>query len=269
MSYVLKTTAKGYYTSLDAKNKRNSNSTVPPGTYEVYNRYNGVVNITRNKNYPGWWINESESPSTPPNVSNSGASNSAGISSTSQNNTTGDNIPYTGNNTSTVYEKNPHYIHPLKDDSVIMYISNLVSGTTMEMDVSPTSFSESNKSNFDGQEIRGRSSVIHGYNSTGPRTVSMSFTLYDDYCYYGLKNTINFINGLMFPSYAAGFVTPPQAYVKYGNMISMRCFITADVTYDGPLREGMQISAAINLTLTEIRNDSMSVHQVEQGGQYI
>lgn len=265
MSYVLKTSAKGYYTSLDAKNKVNSNSIVPAGTYEVYNRANGVVNITRRAGQMGWWINESESPSAPSTISGSGVTANAGSSS----NTASGNIPYTGSNKATVFAKNPHYVHPVKDNSVVLYITNIVTGTTIEIDVTPSSFSENNKANFDGQEIRGRSNVLQGFNSTGPRTASLSFTLYDDYCYYGIRNTINFLKALNYPNYSSGFVSPPLAYIKYGKMLAMRCFISADITYDGPIREGEIISASISLSLTEITNESMSAQQIEQGKDYL
>lgn len=261
MAYILKQSAKGYYTSLDAKNMRNSNSTVPPGTYEVYNTANDCVNITTNKNVPGWWINETESPSAPADTSESGVSGSDTDNLS--------DVPYDGNNASTIYTKNPHYVHPLKDETVTLYITNLLTTTTMEIDVTPNSFSESNTSNFDGQEIRGRSSIVQGYNSTGPRNVSISFTLYDDYCYYGLLNTINFLKGLMFPLYSAGFTTPPQAYIKFGNHISMKCFINVDIAYSGPKRDGILVSADISLSLSELRNDSLPVTSIEKGGEFI
>lgn len=46
----------GYVTSADAKNGHNSNSTVPAGTYSVFNRANGAINITRQAGVPGWWV---------------------------------------------------------------------------------------------------------------------------------------------------------------------------------------------------------------------
>lgn len=262
MSYKLTKMAKGYYTSLDAKNRRNSNSTVPAGTYAVYNRANGMVNITRQAGKMGWWINPTESPNKPPAVKDGGASSS----NTPPPNNSGSNTTL---NKSTVYTKNPKYVKPIKENSTILYITNLVTGTTMEIDSAPTSFSETNKANFDGQEIRGRSNVLFGFTSTGPRTANLAFSLVDDYCYYGLENTLKFLKALMYPTYTGGFVTPPSVHVRYGKMLSMRCFVSVDITYSGPKRNGYHIAADITMSLTEIRDGSLPAQIIETGGDYL
>jgi GH25 family lysozyme M1 (1,4-beta-N-acetylmuramidase) len=46
----------GYVNAGDAAAHRNSNSTVGVGTYSVFNRAQGMVNITRQAGQPGWWI---------------------------------------------------------------------------------------------------------------------------------------------------------------------------------------------------------------------
>lgn len=61
----------GYLSSSFAATHANSNSKVSPGVYYVFNRYNGMINITRVPGQPGWWINPADnvlpSPSpTPP-----------------------------------------------------------------------------------------------------------------------------------------------------------------------------------------------------------
>lgn len=47
----------GYVTAADAAARKNSNSSVPPGTYAVFNRAQSMINITRQAGVPGWWIN--------------------------------------------------------------------------------------------------------------------------------------------------------------------------------------------------------------------
>lgn len=58
----------GYPTSGTAAAHTGSNSTVPAGNYHVFNRFNGMVNVTRILGQPGWWINPTDNvPSvTPP-----------------------------------------------------------------------------------------------------------------------------------------------------------------------------------------------------------
>lgn len=55
-SYKVVSPVPGYVTAQDAINGKNSNSTVPAGTYAIFNKVNGAVNITRQAGVPGWWI---------------------------------------------------------------------------------------------------------------------------------------------------------------------------------------------------------------------
>ncbi len=55
--YSISHAVPGYVTAADAAAGHNSNGTVPPGTYAVFNRADGMVNITRQAGVPGWWIN--------------------------------------------------------------------------------------------------------------------------------------------------------------------------------------------------------------------
>lgn len=56
-TYKVKKNMAGYYTSLDAKARRKRLATVRPGTYYVFNRANGMVNVTKKQKVPGSWIN--------------------------------------------------------------------------------------------------------------------------------------------------------------------------------------------------------------------
>lgn len=59
--YKLDRQVNGYYTALDAKRAINPRTLVKPGTYFVYKKYDGMINVTRKKNTPGSWINPKES----------------------------------------------------------------------------------------------------------------------------------------------------------------------------------------------------------------
>lgn len=56
-TFALGHSTPGYTNAGDAAGRKNSNSTVPAGTYAVFNRAQGMVNITRTAGQPGWWIN--------------------------------------------------------------------------------------------------------------------------------------------------------------------------------------------------------------------
>lgn len=61
----------GYLSSGNAAARTNSNSTVPGSdNYYVYNRFNGMINITHKPGQPGWWINPADNvvPAVPPPV---------------------------------------------------------------------------------------------------------------------------------------------------------------------------------------------------------
>lgn len=61
-TYTIKTQLTGYYTSMEAKNLQATNRTgkVYPGKYYVYNKANGMINVTKVKGNPGSWINPSK-----------------------------------------------------------------------------------------------------------------------------------------------------------------------------------------------------------------
>jgi hypothetical protein len=50
----------GYLSSSFAATHINTNSTVPEGHYYVFNRFNGMVNVTRVPGVPGWWVNPAD-----------------------------------------------------------------------------------------------------------------------------------------------------------------------------------------------------------------
>lgn len=47
----------GYSTAADAKAKNHKRTTVIPGTYYIFNKSNGMVNVTNRQGVPGSWIN--------------------------------------------------------------------------------------------------------------------------------------------------------------------------------------------------------------------
>ncbi|GIN84793.1 hypothetical protein J6TS2_11790 [Heyndrickxia sporothermodurans] len=59
-TYKLTKKLNGYTTAADAKAQKNKKTTVVPDTYYVYNRSNGMINVTKKKGVPGSWINPNE-----------------------------------------------------------------------------------------------------------------------------------------------------------------------------------------------------------------
>ena len=71
-TYEVVTTVKGYYTSANAIARKDAVRNVEPGTYYVYNKVSGAVNVTKTASAPGAWINTAD------NVVPSGSDNPIG-----------------------------------------------------------------------------------------------------------------------------------------------------------------------------------------------
>lgn len=91
-TYVLKSSAAGYYTALDAKNKRNKKTTILAGTYYVYKRSDGMVNLSKAKGSPGSWINPGTN-SGPPKETTFKVGNHVKIKTSATKYATGETIP--------------------------------------------------------------------------------------------------------------------------------------------------------------------------------
>ncbi|MFB9829838.1 DUF5776 domain-containing protein [Lederbergia wuyishanensis] len=62
--YQVNKAVAGYYTAADAKTGENKKSTVKKGDYYVYKRYDGMINVTKQKGVPGSWINPNNNVTT-------------------------------------------------------------------------------------------------------------------------------------------------------------------------------------------------------------
>jgi hypothetical protein len=56
----------GYSTSANAANRRASNSTVPPGSYAIFNEAHAMLNVTRKPGVRGWWVNPGDNTASAP-----------------------------------------------------------------------------------------------------------------------------------------------------------------------------------------------------------
>lgn len=59
-TYELVTTCKVYMNASNAKNRSNSVGSYDAGTYYVYNKADGMINVTKTKGTPGGWINPND-----------------------------------------------------------------------------------------------------------------------------------------------------------------------------------------------------------------
>ena len=59
-TYTIVKNISGYKTADDAKNKKKQASTVTKGSYFVYKKSSGMINVSKKQNSPGSWINPSD-----------------------------------------------------------------------------------------------------------------------------------------------------------------------------------------------------------------
>lgn len=58
--YTVVVTVPAYYTAADAAARRDKRGTVAPGSYYVFNRASGMINVTKTAGSPGSWINPAD-----------------------------------------------------------------------------------------------------------------------------------------------------------------------------------------------------------------
>lgn len=155
------------------------------------------------------------------------------------------------------------------------YIINLLSDSVIRFRLIPDDFSESLSANYEQQEIRGRSAPFISYNATGARTVSLSVTLYDEFCDEGILPTVNKLKALVYPSYEGSIVLAPKCFVRFGHMIGMRAVVdSVGVNWEKPILfslDGKQVfnKAEVSLEFTEIINTEIpTVTSIERNGGF-
>jgi hypothetical protein len=65
-TYTVYVSMPGYVNAADAEAERGSNSTVPPGTYNVQREYNGMYALFQHNGAPGWWVNPAQNSNPTP-----------------------------------------------------------------------------------------------------------------------------------------------------------------------------------------------------------
>ena len=126
-----------------------------------------------------------------------------------------------------------------------MHIVNLLTKTSTSFKLTPEEISDNINANFNDQDIPGRSAPIPGYSSTGPRSISFTIKLHDDYCEGGLIKTIRQLKALAYPNYTE-YVTPPSCYLRVGDLIQMTAICKeVGVSWQKPIRQGIYIVADI------------------------
>lgn len=91
--YELLRDVPGYFTGVDAMNKRNPRTSVKKGTYYVFNRYQKMINVTQKKGTAGSWINPSDNTGSSSSSPDYKVGQRVRVKQSARTYTTGQNIP--------------------------------------------------------------------------------------------------------------------------------------------------------------------------------
>nr|DAY14360.1 MAG TPA: putative peptidoglycan binding domain protein [Caudoviricetes sp.] len=152
-------------------------------------------------------------------------------------------------------------------DYIPCYIINLNTDTKIEFNIeTPEEITDSSTANFTDQTVRGRSSPFKAYENSGPRSISFSVILVDDYRHGGLVNTVNALRALVYPHNDA-YIIAPQCLLRIGDFLNIKC-VPSDisVTWRKPYREGIYTVAEVSITVSEVESEGKSTVEVENSG---
>lgn len=143
------------------------------------------------------------------------------------------------------------------------YIVDLNTGHSLQY-IIPESTSDSNPAMYDTDMIPGRSTPVIGYNSSGPRTISIQIELFasleqsdNGTAEKNVEDKVAFLRSLTFPDYSKYFISPPSpVLVVNGRSLKVKAVITdVQVEWKAPFDEdGRHMAATVNLTLQTFRD---------------
>lgn len=149
---------------------------------------------------------------------------------------------------------------------IVGYIVNLLTNSRVEFELMPDELSDSNSAQFEDVSPLGRSGPLRAYSSSGPRAISFTLQLHNDYCKDGILNTVNKLKALTYPAYTGGNIMPPKCLVRIGDMIN--CTATCDevgVNWMKPIVDNMYVMAEVSISLSEVTSKAKSTFDVEKG----
>lgn len=156
---------------------------------------------------------------------------------------------------------------PYSNIGINSYVRNLTTGMYVKFNTVPDIISESISSVFNSQTINGRSDPLFYYSNSGPRNISFTLPIIDDYTPFGIVYTINQLKALAYPRYVGYVVEPPKCYLKIGNFLRLTGYLE-NINVDwqsSPTREGVYQYADVAFTFTQAVQLPFDAVQVEQG----
>ena len=158
------------------------------------------------------------------------------------------------------------WVHP--SANIIVTIVNLITGTRLGFYSNPDSIADSVSATFEPTNIRGRSSMYHGYDYTGPRATALDLPIHEDLLLGGETNIVDFTNkvrALAYPEYA-GQVVAPRCYLQVGQNIRGIIIVNSvGVAWSRPIRNNRYINASLTIDCTVLQPMAPTASMIEGG----
>lgn len=146
---------------------------------------------------------------------------------------------------------------PIPVDAIQCYVKNNLTGTTTKFAISPETVTDNVMANFEDQVPKSRTSPFKAYSNSGPRDVSFTIILYQDYCEEGILHTVRCLQALTVPTKSGGYVQAPNCKVVVGKFINMKAVCTSvSVEWAKPYKDEVYAKAEVTLTFNEVEDVS-------------
>lgn len=150
-------------------------------------------------------------------------------------------------------------------DPIVATIVNLTNGHVINLTHVPEEIEDANSASFSETNILGRSAPVLGYDGSGPRNVTFTLQLHDDYCPQGIKKAVHELKSLTYPKYG-NYIQAPRCYVRIGDFLRITG-VCEDVSvgWKKPYRDGVFVYADVSLSFKAALEVPFSVDEVLGG----
>jgi hypothetical protein len=146
------------------------------------------------------------------------------------------------------------------------YIIDLRDNTVFDIPFPPTEMAERpNTPQFTGENVVGRTSQIVNYVYSDNRTVTISFTVIDDYIKMPLTEVRDLLSSMAMPSYEGYQIKEPHVQVKLGAIILRGVITDLNFSWSGVFRNGVWTKLEVSMSLKEAREIPLGSKEVRAG----
>lgn len=164
-------------------------------------------------------------------------------------------------------ERNRNFV-PLANsgvDQFLCYLENLNTGSRVVFYSRPDSISDNMTASFDSQIPKSRTSPIQSYANSGPREISFSVILHQDYSPEDMRILVRKLQGNVLPIDKGGYIIPPKSHIVAGDFIDVVGVCTSVSTdWMPPYHDNNVFNQAnVSFSFTEVEDTSRYADQWE------